>query len=109
VTSAFRRFKRSETGEALKYAQILTLPLGNYRFTEQYEADGIVVEENSAEDIRDLALEMLEQCRGGVQHSREDEIRQHRFRALFRSGHYSYGSKGRAGRDFLAKYAHLIE
>lgn len=100
--------KRRETGTPLDYATILSSPLGDYRFSEQYAKEGIVIEENSAEDIRDLAIEMLEQCQGRAVYTPEDELLQKRFQALFRKGHYSYGAASRAGRDFLRKYAEII-
>jgi len=101
--------RRVDTGEALKFSEILGSPVGNYRFSEQYVKDGIAVEENSPEDIRELALEMLERRIGTPTYTPEDEFLQQRFRSLFREGHYSFGADSRIGRDFLRKYANIID
>ena len=93
----------------LRFAEILASPAGNFRFTELYREHGLVPQENSAEDIRDLALEMLERIEGRVLYTAEDEARQRRFAGLLRPGHFSYGGVNRVGRDFLRKYAHLLE
>jgi len=101
--------RRRGTGELLKYTEILASPLGNFRFTEQYSEAGVIVEENTPEDIRDLALEMLGRCEGSVVYTPEDEVLQKRFQGLFREGHYSFGAASRVGRDFLQKHADIIE
>jgi len=54
-------------------------------------------------------LEMLERLEGRTNYSQEDEELQRRFKVLMRPGHYSYGGISRIGRDFLRKYAHLLE
>jgi putative glycosyltransferase (TIGR04372 family) len=92
----------------LTFAEIMRSPAANYRFTYLYRQDGLVTVENTAEEVRDLALEMLERAEGRVQYTREDEERQARFKALFRPGHWGYGGQTRVGRDFLRKYAHLL-
>lgn len=99
--------KRRDSGKILKYSDIMASPLGNYRFAERYAEDGILVEENTPEDIRDLAVEMLERCRGEIVYTPDDEALQKRFRALFRKGHYSFGAESRIGRGFLRKYSDI--
>ena len=100
--------KKRGTGETLKFVEILASPLGDYRFAERYAEEGILVEDNTPEDIRDLALEMLEQCRGTFAYTPEDEALQRRFQSLFREGHYSFGADSRIGRSFLRKYADIV-
>jgi putative glycosyltransferase (TIGR04372 family) len=92
----------------LGFAEILDSEVADFRFSVLYEERGIEVRENTAEEIRDLALEMLARLEGRGQYSREDEALQERFRALMRPGHFSYGSAARVGRDFLRKYRHLL-
>jgi len=79
--------------------------MGNFRFTALYREHRLQPVENTAEDIRDLALETLERSEGHALYVPEDEELQQRFRALMRPGHYSYGGINRIGRDFLRKYA----
>ena len=92
----------------LTFPEAFQSDVANYRFTEFYEAQGLRPDENSPEDIRDLALEMLDRCNGRVPHVAEDEDLQQQFRSLMRPGHYSYGGATRLGRDFLRKYKSLL-
>jgi putative glycosyltransferase (TIGR04372 family) len=92
----------------LAFGEIFASEAANFRFTSQYEQRGLRLLENSAEDVRDLALEMLARCDGTVSYTAKDEQLQRRFNALMRPGHYSYGGASRVGRDFLRKYEHLI-
>ena len=100
--------RQKKTGQLLSYSDLLQSPAGNFRFTSQYEKQGILIEDNSAEDIRDLALEMLERINNRIEYTKDDEELQKRFLRLFGPGHYSYGANSRIGRQFLRKYSHLI-
>ena len=93
----------------LTFPEAFQSDIANYRFTELYEAQGLRTDESSPQDIRDLALEMLDRCDGRAVYSAEDEELQSRFRSLMRPGHYSYGGATRLGRDFLRKYKSLLE
>lgn len=104
-----KRLRDRASGRYLSYAEILGSPMGNFRFAEQYDAVGLEVEENSGEEIRELAMEMLDRCAGAIEYSAADEQLQERFRSLFRPGHYCYGTPSRIGRDFLRKYSAFIE
>jgi putative glycosyltransferase (TIGR04372 family) len=93
----------------LAFGEVFASSVANFRFTEQYAAAGIVAQENNAEDVKALALEMLDRTRGVARYDSADDDRQARFRALFKPGHYGYGSAARVGRDFLRKYSHLLD
>jgi putative glycosyltransferase (TIGR04372 family) len=95
-------------GRLLAFAELLASDIANFRFAELYARHDLEPVENTADEVRDLALEMLERVEGRVRYSPEDERRQARFRALFRPGHFSHGSAGRVGRDFLRKYEYLF-
>lgn len=92
----------------LGFAEILGSEVADFRFSVLYEDRGIEVRENSAEEIRELALEMLARLEGREETAAQDEALQQRLRALMRPGHFSYGSAARVGRDFLRKYRHLL-
>ena len=65
--------------------------------------------ESAPEDIRDLALEMVERLEPGAgKRSNLEDRLQERFAALMRPGHFSYGGVSRVGRDFLTKYESLF-
>jgi putative glycosyltransferase (TIGR04372 family) len=93
----------------LGFAEILGAELADFRVSALYADRGIEPRENAAEDIRDLALEMLARTERRATYGPEDEALQQRLRALMHPGHFSYGSAARVGRDFLRKYAHLLE
>ena len=98
-----------EQGRYLGFREIFDSEIGNFRFTDLYREHGLRLVENTGEDIRDLALVVLERAGTGAVYSTEDEQRQRRFKALMRPGHYSYGGVTRIGRDFLRKYEFLLE
>ena len=97
-----------ESGELIMFRSILQSPVSNFRFSWQYEQAGIDVEENSPEDIRDLAVEMLDSLAGEPEREAADEQLQEQFHGLFRPGHYSYGAGSRIGRDFLREHGRLL-
>ena len=92
----------------LSFREVFDSDIANFRFTSLYQARGIRLVENSPEDVRDLALEMLEASLGRAVYTPADADLQRRFKALMRPGHYSYGGVTRLGRDFLRKYEHLL-
>ncbi len=92
----------------LTFPEILNSDVGDFRFTALYQENRITPIENTAEDVRDLSLEMLERVEGRALYTPEDEELQRRFRALVRPGHYSYGGISRVGREFMRKYTHLL-
>lgn len=93
----------------LSFREVFERPLAGYRFADLYRTAGIRSIDNDAQDISALALEMLERTRGTARYDALDENLQERFRSLFRPGHYGFGSKARVGRDFLRRFAHLLD
>ncbi|OGH61376.1 MAG: hypothetical protein A3G34_05160 [Candidatus Lindowbacteria bacterium RIFCSPLOWO2_12_FULL_62_27] len=92
----------------LTFGEVLGSTTGDFRATSLFTDAGLMVEENSPEDIKDLALEMLDAVRGAVKYTDEDARLQERFKSLLRPGHYSYGGRARVGKEFLRKYASLL-
>ena len=92
----------------LTFPEILGTPIGDMRFSPDYERAGIKVIDNTPEDIRDLALEQLDRVEGRLTYDPVDEALQAKFKALMKPGHYSYGSDSRVGRAFLKKHAALL-
>ncbi len=97
------------TTRHVTFKEALSSDIANFRFAELYAAHGLHPIENTPEEIRDLALEMALRVEGNVDYSAKDEELQLRFKALMRPGHYTYGGYSRIGRDFLRKYASLLE
>ncbi|HXZ97286.1 MAG TPA: TIGR04372 family glycosyltransferase [Burkholderiales bacterium] len=96
-------------GRYLNFGEAFDSDISNFRYTNLYQEHGIRLLENTAEDIRNLALEMLSRSEGRAIYTPEDEELQQRFKAHMRPGHYSFGGINRIGRDFLRKYAYLLE
>ena len=93
----------------LGFSEILSAPLGNARYTKDYLSAGVRLLENDPDDVAALALEMLDRVHDEAQYDRTDEVFQTKFRGLIRPGHLAYGSSSRVGRDFLRRYAHLLD
>ena len=92
----------------LGFREVFDSDVANFRFTAHFDERRIRLIENTPQDIRDLALEMLERSQGRASYTLADERLQQRFRALMRPGHYSYDGVTRVGREFLRKYEHLL-
>jgi putative glycosyltransferase (TIGR04372 family) len=100
---------RSHSGEYLTLSEILRGPLGGARFSHCMELARTAAEDNSPEDIRDLALELLDELEGTFVETEEDRRFQAAARALLQPGHYTFGAVSRFGRSFLRKHRWLLE
>ena len=92
----------------LSFNEVFSSPIGSFRSDSSYSKAGVWPEENSPEDIKDVAMEMLEKAEGKVLYTDEDERLQKHFKSLMNPNHYTYGSISRVGRDFLRKYSFLL-
>jgi putative glycosyltransferase (TIGR04372 family) len=79
------------------------------RFAQCLHRAGLEAHDNTPEDIRDLALELLDELEGTFVETDEDRRLQEAYRRLVRPGHYPHGAVSRIGRLFLRKYRHLVE
>ena len=92
----------------MTFPEIFDSPAANFRFTRLYVEAGLRPVNNTAEEIRELTLELLEVAAGTASYTLEDEERQRRFKALLRPGHYCHGAPARVGRDFLRRHEALL-
>jgi len=92
----------------LSFKEVFSSPIGSFFLDYLYLEAGVTAIENSPEDIKDVAMEMLDRIEGKAFYSDEDERLQERFKSLMNPSHYSYGSISRVGRDFLRKYEYLL-
>ncbi len=92
----------------LTFSEVLGSDAGNFRYTSLYQAHHLKPVENTAEDIRELTLEMLDRSENRAVYTPEDEELQLRFKALLRPGHYGYGGINRIGAAFLRRHRHLL-
>lgn len=93
----------------LRFAEIFSQPAANYRYAPLYSADGLEARENDAEDILEIAREMLERLDGTYMPSEDDLALQAAYIRLFRPGHYSYGAASAVGAGFLRRHRALLE
>ena len=94
--------------QPLGLAEMLAHPSSRNRYSAQFEHDGLVVVENTAEEIRGLAREMLARLTGRAEYAEADEAMQQAVRAMLRPEHIAYGSTSRVGRDFLRQHRRLL-
>jgi putative glycosyltransferase (TIGR04372 family) len=95
-------------GKVLRVSDAFQSGVARYFKTVNFDRGGMRPIENSAEEIRELVIEMMERLEGRAKYTDEDERLQDAFRRRFRPNDYSYGSAARIGRDFLRRHADLL-
>jgi putative glycosyltransferase (TIGR04372 family) len=93
----------------LTFPEIFSRPLANYRFAKLFAEDGLRVDENTEEDLRDLVTEMLDRLEGTYNETPEERALQKKFFSLLRQWHYGHGAAGRIGAAFLRRHRELLE
>ena len=91
----------------LTFAEVLTSPLARMNRTELFDNAGISLVDNTPEENRDLAVEVMDRLEGDLHYSAEDERLQEIFKSLLEP-EPEYVTSARVGRDFLRKYSWLL-
>jgi putative glycosyltransferase (TIGR04372 family) len=92
----------------LTFAEVLRSDLANARISAAFRDAGVEPVENTAEDVHDLAAEMLDHIEGrGAQYEGFAPL-QKRFARLLRPNHFCYGTRSRIGARFAHKYQDLL-
>jgi putative glycosyltransferase (TIGR04372 family) len=99
---------RLKDGTMPHFAEIFASDISRYHESWQFKDAGVTLLENTPQQIRDLATEMLDVLDGKAQRTAEDEARQETFRRLLTPRHHAYGTRSRIGAAFLREYAHLL-
>jgi putative glycosyltransferase (TIGR04372 family) len=100
------KYLRDDNGRDMSFSDMLRMELScPYFFVT---TDRLTVIENSSDEIRDLAVEMIDVLEGRIEYTQEDENLQAAFRSLLNDRHYSYLSTARLGRNFLRQNAQLL-
>ncbi len=99
---------RKCSGEYVTFDENLNSPIANFNRPAEFRKNGLVCVDNSPEEIRDLAVEMLDRLDNKAAYTEEDEKWQADLRELFEINHGKTGPDSRVGRDFLRKYSHLV-
>lgn len=100
--------RRGDRPEVMTFLEMFDHPSSRYRFSAQFEKDNLTMIDNSAEEICELAAEMLRRLGGEADYTAEDEIMQERIKRRLHPQHIAYGSTSRVGRDFLRRYCRLL-
>jgi putative glycosyltransferase (TIGR04372 family) len=95
---------RDRDGNYLSLSGVMKDECAVFRSARQFESRGLENVPNTAEDIRDIVVEMLDRLDGKAFYTADDVRRQEDFRSLFHEGHYAFGATSSIGRDFLLKY-----
>lgn len=92
----------------LTFPEIFAGDVANFRLAKLFEYSGLIYEENTADEIRELATEMMDRQANDFITSDEDELLQERFKRLLKPGHYAFGTSSRVGSAFLRHYESLL-
>lgn len=92
----------------LSFLEVFAQGHSGYFFSQQYGDAGIRVDENSADDIRDLVLEMLDRLDGRYVETNLGHALHTTYMGLFQPGHYSWGATSRICTAFLNCHNKLL-
>lgn len=92
----------SETSSRyLTYQEVLNSPISSYIYANQYRESGLRVEENSAEDIRWLALEMIRNLENLSQNNFHTDKQDFQLVKKLSTHHYGYGGVASISSHFV--------
>jgi len=100
-----------KNGEFISFKTILSSPLANFMRDNQFKKYDSKIEiiDNSAEDIRDIVVEMLDMLERKKNISQDEENLQKRFKSLLKPHNFCYQTPIRFGSSFLKKYSFLMQ
>jgi len=101
-------YRRLRDGWLLPFGEIFGTQAANFRFAHQYQRAGIEVVENTAQEILEVTVEMLERLDGRFFARPGDEALHTAFMSLLRPGDYSYGAASHVGATFLRQRQDLL-
>lgn len=92
----------------LSFMEILEIGVDRFTRTEDFKLAGLVLIENSPNEILDVAVEMDRRLGGVWVESKEDIVLRRQFEALFEPHHRVYTSPSRIGTRFLRQNRQLL-
>jgi putative glycosyltransferase (TIGR04372 family) len=98
-------YREANSGRLLKVIELVELGLFSAKHSDNYKLEGLVIENNSPDDILDAVKEQYDRTSAtGLDYSEEDNELQALFRSHFPVADFFRQSSSRIGRDFLKKY-----
>ncbi len=94
--------------ELLDWQREIGHPAG-YVSTEDVQAAGLKIVDNTEKEILDLIQEMNKRMDGNLKETKEDKKLQQKYRSLLEPGHNCYGSPARIGAKFLRENKKLLD
>lgn len=88
----------------LTFSEIFSSYLACSQYTHTFIDAGIRLEENSSEDIKELAIEMLARLTENEATDDDDKVLQNAFLSLLQTVHYSFGSSSSISAKFLKRH-----
>jgi putative glycosyltransferase (TIGR04372 family) len=92
----------------LTFEEILRSPLSSLWREEDFTERGLELQNNSPEEIRDLAVEMMDRLEGKLSDTEQDELLQNRFRSVSEF-EPELATSARVGRGFLRQHQDLLK
>jgi putative glycosyltransferase (TIGR04372 family) len=100
-------------GRVLKFSEQLSRPLSTSCVQSSYDLAGVEIDDNTADEINDVVLEMLMRLDGAIVYSEDDDRLQEKFNSLTKIcgtlvGLQNEGINCRIGRNFVREHADLL-
>jgi putative glycosyltransferase (TIGR04372 family) len=99
---------RKNNNTYVTFKELLSSPVSTFRIADLYQKSGLIVEENSSQDILFLTQEMLDRVEGRFKITKDKQQLHDTFLSLFQPRHYSYGAASNISVKFLEQYQHLL-
>jgi len=104
----FKLLYSDELNRLLRFDEILSLNSLKNIHGEQLSMLGLRYIDNTADEIRDAVLEMVQRLEGGTEETMEDALLQKRFWSQVPVNELNLVFRSRIGTSFLKKYQHLL-
>jgi putative glycosyltransferase (TIGR04372 family) len=101
-------YQHENSGKLASFSEILHTGTGDLRSSSEIHSSGFRLVENSAAEIKEVVLEMVNRLDGIHVESELDSRLQSQMQELFVPSNYTFFSKTRIGADFLRSHSSLL-
>ena len=103
-----KRLRRLGHLDFMTAAEILASPYSNFRMSRFYAEAGLELIENTADEIRDLVLEMIDSLEGRSRETAEVALLRKSFNNNLKPHHYCYGAAGKISATYLLRHRSMF-